>query len=165
MEREKILEDILQYSGMDQESINKCREVTKSSPVYSAKSDSLFRFGVMNGLMFEQFEDYLDIFMVIADANTGENASLIHAAKAKGEFKSFENTEDSIDYLIHDLTQASKGSRVNKDGQKIGSEVLTILMNAAAKMCASSQDMMDGFNDCLKYWKEKFEKKEKEDKS
>lgn len=166
MERDKILEDILQYSGMDQESINHCREVIKNSSVYKAKSDSLFRFGVMNGLLFEQFEDYLNIFMIITDANTRENASLVYAAKAKGDEGSFDKSEDTINWLIHDLTSASSGnSRIDNNGNKVGNEVLTILMNAAAKMCASSQDMMDGFNDCLKYWKEKFEKKEKEDKS
>ena len=160
MERDKILEDILQYSGMDQASIDKCREVTKNSAVYKAKSDSLFRFGVMNGLLFEQFEDYLNIFMVITDANTREHASLIHAAKAKGDEKTFENSEDTINFLIHDLTAASSGnSRIDNNGNKVGNEVLTVLMNSVAKICASSQDMMDGFNECLKYWKDKFGEK------
>ena len=165
MERDKILEDILQYSGMDQASIDKCREVTKNSSIYNAKSDMLFRFGVMNGLMFETFEDYLDIFMVITDPNTGDTASLIYAAKAKGEEGTYEKSEDTIDFLIHDLTLASAGNRVNKDGQKVGSEVVTILMNAAAKMCASNKDMMDGFNECLRYWKDKYKDKIKEEPS
>jgi len=161
MERDKILEDILQYSGMDQESIDKCREVTKNSAVYKAKSDSLFRFGVMNGLLFEQFEDYLNIFMVISDANTGEQASLVHAAKAKGPEGTFEHSEDTINFIVPILERDSIGnSRVTKDGNKVGNEVLTTMMNAVAKICVTDSRMMDGFNECLSYWKDKLEEKQ-----
>lgn len=163
MDREKILEDILQYSGMDQASIDKCRETTKNSPVYQAKSDMLFRFGVMNGLMFEPFGEYLDIFMVIADHNTGENASLVHAAKAEGKENTFDYSENTIDWIVADLVAASaESSRVNNNGDKCGNEVLTSMVNAVAKVCVSRPDVMNGFNDCIKYWKDKLEKKEQQ---
>lgn len=164
MERDKILEDILSSAGILPEETMHLRDVVKSSEVYKAKSDMLFRFGLMNQLMFDMFGKYLDMFLVLADPSTHEVLSFTHACQAEGITDPWEMSEKTIDYLIPDLCiSAMTGEdRKNADGETAANEVLTIMMNSVAKMCVESDDLMNHFHKFLEYWSDK--KKEKEDK-
>ena len=161
MDREKLLDDILAYSGIRPEEIEPLKDVIRNSSLYKSRSDNLFRYGTMSQLMFDMFGPYLDMFMVLADPATSEVVSFTHAASADGMPDGWEKSEKVIDHLIPDLCVASAMStrfvEDNHDGEVVGNELLTIIMNVAARYCVKGQEYKDAFNKCLEYWQSKEE--------
>ncbi len=161
MDREKLLDDILACSGVRPEEIEPLKEVIRNSSIYKSKSDNLFRFGIMSQLMFDMFGPYLDMFMVLADPASSEVVSFTHAASADGMSDGWEKSEKVIDCLVPDLCVASAMSarlvEDKPDGQVAGNELLTIIMNVAARYCVKGQEYKDAFNKCLDFWQDKEE--------
>lgn len=159
MDREKLLDDILACSGVRPEEVEPLKDVIRNSSIYKSKSDNLFRYGTMTQLMFDMFGPYLDMFMVLADPASSEVVSFTHAASADGMPEGWEKSEKVIDHLIPDLCVAGAMSKRfvedNHDGQEAGNEILTIIMNVAARYCVKGQEYKDAFDKCIEYWQDK----------